>query len=141
MKTILALVLAAVMASACADGPARRNDRDVLAKYDGYIGEPIRGFTAFRAQSWQPVRRDRLILWTSMNDAYLITLAGPCTDLMFAHSVGVTSTTSEISTFDSVLVGRDRCPIKQINPIDVRQMKADRAADKKSEAEEAAAKP
>jgi len=139
MRTLLAIALLPFLTGACASGGLPRSTQsDPLAKYDGYIGEPVRSFTAMRMQSWQPVSSDRLILWTGLNDAWLITLQGNCPDLNFAHTVSVTSTGSSVSTFDTVLVGRNRCPIKQINPIDVRQMKADRAADKKSEAEEAA---
>ena len=32
---------------------------------------------------------------------------------------------NQITTFDKVLVGRDRCLIRQIQPIDLRQMRAD----------------
>ena len=45
MKKYLALALVAVLASACASS-LKRGQEDPLAKYDGYIGEPIQGFTA-----------------------------------------------------------------------------------------------
>ncbi|MGH8135218.1 MAG: hypothetical protein ACRER4_02625 [Steroidobacteraceae bacterium] len=45
----------------------------------------------------------------------------------------VSSAGRQITTFDHVDVGRDRCPISEIRPIDVRQMKADRALDKASQ--------
>ena len=126
MKRILALALMAFVATACASGMQRSRDGGPLSRYDGYIGEPIRGFTAMQTQSWTPVSRDQLIIWTSVNDAWLIKVWGNCTDLQFANSVRVTSTTSTISTFDRVLVGRDSCPIEQIRPIDIRRWKADR---------------
>lgn len=126
MKKILAIALMAFVASACAGGLQRSRDGGPLARYDGYIGAPIRGFTAMHTQSWTPVSRDQLILWTSQNDAWLIKVWGNCTDLQFANSIQVTSTVSTISTFDRVLVGRDSCPIEQIRPIDIRRWKADR---------------
>jgi hypothetical protein len=113
--------------AACVGGP-RRIEGDRAIQYLDYAGEPVRGFTAFRLQSWQPLSRDQLILWTGVNEAYLVTVWDSCPDLQFAESIRVTSTGSEITTFDQVRVGRDRCPIEKLQPIDVRQMKADRAA-------------
>jgi len=131
MKRIVALASIALLAVACAGGP-RRNTNDDAVAYLDYAGEPVRGFTSFRLQSWQPLSRNRLVLWTGVNEAYLVTVWDSCPDLQFAHSIHVSSTGSQITTFDHVNVGRDRCPISQIRPINVRQMKADRAADRAS---------
>ena len=126
MNKLLAIALMAFVASACASGLPRSRDEGPLTRYDGYIGEPIRGFTAMRPQSWTSVSRNQLILWTSLNDAWLIKVWPNCNDLQFANTVRVTSTVSTITTFDRVLVGRDSCPIEEIRPIDIRQWKADR---------------
>lgn len=131
MKRLLALALAVAMTSACAQGLQR--NRDPLAKYDGYIGEPIDRFTAFRLDSWQLVDKDQIILWTGINDAYLVKIDGFCPDLAFAHTIRVNNTGSQVTTFDSIQVRRDRCRIRQINPINVKQMKADRKADQESQ--------
>jgi hypothetical protein len=128
MKQIPIAILVAMLAVGCASGPQRVRSDDTLAQYLDYTGEPVRSFTAFRLQSWQPLARNRLILWTGVNEAYLVTVWDSCPDLQFANSIGVTSTGSQVTTFDHVRVGRDRCPIQAIRPIDVRQMKTDRAA-------------
>jgi hypothetical protein len=128
MKNLLALALVAAVASGCASGLSRSSGDRVLERYESYIGEPIRGFTAFRMQSWQPVSRTQLILWTSINDAYLLTISNNCPELMFTDSVQVTSTASGVSTLDQVRVGGDRCPIQKIQPIDIRQWRQDRDA-------------
>ncbi len=128
MKIRLSLAMIALLAAACAGGPSLSQGDRVLAKYEPYIGEPIRGFTAFRQDSWQPVSRNQLILWTGINDAYLLTIAGGCPDLMFTNAISVTSTVSEISTLDQVTVQGNRCPIQRIQPIDIRQWRKDRAA-------------
>jgi hypothetical protein len=135
MKTPIALILAAVLASACATtggGPEsmiKRSD-DRLAKYEPYVGEPVDGFTAFYYDSWEPINRTQLVLRTTMNEAYLLTVDGTCTDLLFAQTIGVTTTGTQVTKFDKVLVRGERCLIRQIQPIDVRQMRADqRAAD------------
>jgi hypothetical protein len=128
MKTVLALALVAAVASGCASGLSRSSGDPVLERYEPYLGEPIREFTAFRPQSWQPVSRSQLILWTSISEAYLLTISNNCPDLMFTDSVRVTSTGSRISTLDQVLVRGNRCPIQQIQPIDIRQWRKDRDA-------------
>lgn len=128
MRTMLALALVAAVACGCASGLSRSSGDRVLERYEPYIGEPIRGFTAFRPQSWQPVSRNQLILWTSISDAHLLTISNNCPDLMFTESVRVTSTGSKISTLDQVLVGSNRCPIQKIQPIDIRQWRKDRNA-------------
>lgn len=128
MKKAIAVMLVTVLVAGCALGP-RRIEGDAAAVYADYAGDPVKGFTAFRLQSWQPLSRDRLILWNGVNEAYLVTVTGPCQDLQFAEAIRVTRTGSQVTTFDQIRVGRDRCLIEQIRPIDVRQMKADRAAD------------
>lgn len=141
MKRLLALGLALAMSSACGAQGLQRNS-DPLAKYDGYIGEPVKSFNAFRIDSWQPVDKDELILWTGINTAYLIKVTGFCPDLPFAQSIAVDNKGigNTISTYDYIIVRRDRCPIEQINPINVKQYKADRKADQESAAKESANK-
>lgn len=129
MQRVLAVFLMIVVTAGCAGTLKRADSAETLAQYMGYAGEPVQGFFAPRVQSWQPLARDKLILWTGVNEAWLVTVWDTCTDLMFANVIGVTQTGSQVTTFDKVRVGRDRCPIRQIRPLDIRQMKADRAAD------------
>ena len=61
--------------------------------------------------------RERLSRWTGVNEAYRVTVWDSCRDKQFAHSIGVTSNGSQVTTFDHVRVGRERCPIRVIRPI------------------------
>ena len=124
MKKLVLVILAALLASACASG-LRRDTSDEKLAYLDYAGEPIKDFTSFRLQSWQPLSRNRLVLWAGVNEAYLVTIWDGCPDLQFANAIHVSSTGSQITTFDHVDVGHDRCPISEIRPIDIRQMKAE----------------
>ena len=131
MRTVTAIILAALVASACAtagDVLERSTGEEKLERYQPYIGEPVDRFTAFRYDSWQPVGKNQLVVQTTFNDAYLLTLMGTCPDLEFANTVRLTSTGSTVSTFDKVIVRGMRCPIQRIQPIDLEQMRADRAA-------------
>jgi hypothetical protein len=75
---------------------------------------------------WNAISKNQLVVWTGINKAYLLTIAGYCPDLEFAHAIGVTSTGNTVDRFEKVLVGRDRCLIKEIRPLDTKQLKEDR---------------
>ena len=132
MKYSSLIALAALLVAGCTSGPPRAQTNATLERYVGYIGEPIDRFTAWRLDSWESISRDQLVLRAGVNEAYLVTVWDTCPDLNFANRIRVVSWGSTISRFDKVRVGRDTCPIREIRPIDVKQMKADLAADKKS---------
>lgn len=127
-KLVIAVALMAVAASGCASSIARMKDASSDLKYRDYAGDPVERFTAFDIDSWTPVARNQLIVWTGINDAYLLTVWDSCRDLQFADRVAVTKTGNSVSRFESVRVNGDRCPISEIRPVDVKRMKADRAA-------------
>ena len=126
MKRILAAGICAALLAGCAGGPPRVQSNETLERYISYAGEPVDRFTSFSLDSWESVDSDHIVLRTGVNDAYLVTVWNTCPDLRFANTIRVVSTmSSSISRFDKVKVGRDTCPIREIRPIDVRQMKAD----------------
>ncbi|HPF27077.1 MAG TPA: DUF6491 family protein [Steroidobacteraceae bacterium] len=131
MRTyILAAVVGAMALSGCAStgGIAKMQGEAAQYRYVDYAGEPIDDFRSFRLDGWAAVSRDTLVLWNGVNEAYLVKVWDNCRDLNFANVIGVTSTTNTISKFEKVRVGNDVCPISEIRPIDVKQMKADRRA-------------
>jgi len=131
MKPMRAFGLVVAMLAGCAGGSPRVEHSETLGRYLGYAGEPVDRATSFRLDSWELVGRDRIVLWTGVNEAYLVTVWDTCRDLQFTQHIRVVSgIDNQISRFDKVMVGRDTCPIKEIRPIDVRQMKADRAAER-----------
>lgn len=129
MKPMRAFGLVVAMLAGCAGGSPRVEHSETLGRYLDYAGEPVDRATSFRLDSWELVGRDRIVLWTGVNEAYLVTVWDTCRDLQFTQHIRVVSgIDNQISRFDKVMVGRDTCPIKEIRPIDVRQMKADMAA-------------
>jgi len=131
MKPMRAFGLVVAMLAGCAGGSPRVEHSETLGRYLDYAGEPVDRATSFRLDSWELVGRDRIVLWTGVNEAYLVTVWDTCRDLQFTQHIRVVSgIDNQISRFDKVMVGRDTCPIKEIRPIDVRQMKADRAAER-----------
>jgi hypothetical protein len=119
MKSLLvATALTAGLLAGCATGPK--------LDYTDYAGEPVKSFYMNDLDGWNAVSKDQLVVWTGINKAYLLTIAGYCPDLEFAHAIGVTSTGNTVDKFEKVLVGRDRCLIKEIRPLDTKQIKEDR---------------
>jgi hypothetical protein len=115
---MVAALLAAGLAAGCASQPK--------LDYREYAGQPVKSFYMTNYDGWSPVSEDQLVIWTGMNEAYLIQVTGYCPDLQFAQVVAVTSTANNVDKFERVIVGRDRCFINEIRPIDTRQMKEDR---------------
>jgi hypothetical protein len=120
------LLLALLLLSACS-GIARRQDgQSQLDRYLQYAGAPIDHFTYLgRYDSWQALSRNQLVVWTSMNDAYLLTVADICTGLQFTQRIGVSSTGGSVSRLEAVSFDHQRCPISEIRPVDYRQMRRD----------------
>ena len=119
----------AAAANAPTGAPAQQQ---ALARYTAYAGPPIPSFTWLgRFDSWEPLGKDHVLVYTRPNEAYLLALRGPC-DVRFAQGpIGITSTNDTVyAGLDSILVnsgpgGKWQCPIDEIRPLDVRGMKAD----------------
>ena len=96
-------------------------------RFNAYAGDPIEEFTWLgRFDSWQPLGRYELAVFTGPSDAYLIKVSPPCDDLQFVNRIGLTSTGSTVHTrFDAVRTGNWRCPIEEIRRVDYRRLKAD----------------
>ena len=129
------LLVVALLAAGCSGIPRRERDQEQLDRYMRYAGEPVDHITYLgHYDNWQSVSRYQLVLWTNINDAYLITVRPPCEDLQFAQRIGITQTASTISSrFDSVLVKHWRCQISEIRPVDYLRMKRDERAEKAQE--------
>ena len=119
--------------------PATAQER-ALARYSAYAGRPVKSFTWLgRFDSWEPLGKDRLLVYTRPNEAYLLKVSGPC-DVRFATGpIGLTSTNYTVyAGLDSITVnggpgGRWQCPIDEIRPLDVRGMKADLQSQEKTQ--------
>lgn len=120
MKTsLVTIVLAAALSTACASNRPKLD-------YTDYAGEPVKSFYMSNFDGWSAVSKDQLVVWAGLNKAYLLSITGYCPDLQFANTIAVTSTANTVDRFEKVIVGRDRCLIRDIRPIDVKQMKEDR---------------
>lgn len=129
-RNVLLSVVAALTLSACASSLPRVSEETAVQRYQSYAGAPVERFTAFRVAGWTALSRDKLVIWTGVNEAWLLTVWNNCQDLQFAERIRLKRTGASVTRSDMVLVGRERCPISEIRQIDVKQMKADRAAER-----------
>ncbi len=142
---VTGLVLA--LLAGCAGTPSL-SDEERLARYQAYAGEPIDRFTQLRIDNWESLDSSKLVLWNGRSEAYLLTVWDTCADLRLAQTITVISASAHtVSVFDKIRVvkdprfgpmmtGLDSCPIREIRPINVKQMRADdEAAKKQREAE------
>ncbi len=144
MRSRLLAAALAILAllCACSSGSARKDPDAVRARYASYAGEPLDRFTWLgRYDSWESLGGNQLLIFTTPNNAYLLTVTPPCTDLPFVQNIGLTSTGSTVTArLDSVILrGQFRCQIAEIRKVDYARMKADMRQE--SEAARAAGKP
>jgi hypothetical protein len=130
--TLVRLAAAAVwlaLLGACASGAPMRQSQ-LRDRYLQYAGSPVDHINWLgRFDSWEPVSRDQLVVFTTPRDAYLIKVWSSCAgpDLYFARErIGLTSTAGVVyARLDRVRTGHWSCPIEEIRPIDYRRMQAD----------------
>jgi hypothetical protein len=142
-EAVTAAAAALALLGGCAGGapgkaagaPPAGAQQTALEQYTAYAGPPIDRFTWFgRFYSWEQLGRDRLVVFTTPTDAYLLKVWPSCDLRWVISTVAVSSTGPTVTarldavTIDSAPTGRMVCPIDEIRPIDYRRMLADRRA-------------
>ena len=123
------LLLAAAALGGCA---SNLSQGEQLALYQSHAGEPVRDFRYYSNISWTPLGDQALAVWTRPNQAWLLDLSGPCTDLNYAPAINISNMMGQVSAgFDRVYVlgganagFRMPCRISTIRPLDVKALKA-----------------
>lgn len=136
MRVLIGVILLTAAAlSACSGIPRRESDARQLARIQQYAGDRVSEFRTFGSfNSWTPIDDHHVFVQTNINEAYLITVFEPCTNLPFATRLAITSRfpNQVQSGFDSLRVGRQSCRISEIRPVNYRQMRADLAEERKA---------
>ena len=128
MKTGRAACVALAMLSiASAGAQTRKTQQENLERFEKYAGAPIDQFEFWSLYKWQLVGPEKVVVWPTINDAYLLTVDSPCPGLEWAKTIGVTSKQRHIvsSKFDYVTYGRGQCQISEIRPIEYKKMLKD----------------
>ena len=97
-RRMSSLLLAAAL-SACASAAAR-HDADMAEQslYRSHAGAPVPSFHFFgRIDSWTPLGDRAVVVWTRMNEAWLLDLDGACSGLEYAPAIGLTSSAGTVS--------------------------------------------
>lgn len=120
-------ILLALTLVAGAHADTRETMQKNLARYEKYLGDPVDQFQFWTLYKWQLVGPTKVVVWSTINDAYLVTVEDPCPDLEWANTIALTSKQSHFvsAKFDSVTFGKGQCQIKQIQPIDYKRMLKD----------------
>jgi hypothetical protein len=118
----------ALALGACSGIPLHEREQALQQQYVDYAGAPIERFNYLgRFNSWTALSDSQLVVWPTINEAYLLTVRQPCINLQFAQRIGVSSTVGTVSTgLDYVLVEHQRCQIKEIRPVDYKRLMDDR---------------
>jgi len=131
MKTPLLIAGLCLALAGCAT-TGRLGSAEKLELYRAHAGAPQKDMQFFGSlNGWTELGDSALAVWTRPSEAYLLELNGPCQDLSYATSIGLTSRMNRVSApFDKVLVRdptagpRMPCFIKTIRKLDVKALRA-----------------
>jgi hypothetical protein len=121
------LLVAAALLASCSGIPLKQREAAELARFEAYAGKPVDHFTWLtHYEGWEPISPNKLVVWTDINQAYLVTVFHPCTDLMFARRIGLTASADTVyAHFDKIRADGWTCIIDTIQPVDYRRMQHD----------------
>ena len=115
----------AAMLSPCAMASAER-EREQLATYERLAGPELKEMPFWRMESFETLDDDAVLVFTSINDAWLVKVLPPCTELRFANTIGLTSNMHRVTQkFDHVIAGGNRCDIRSIQRVDYKTYRAE----------------
>jgi hypothetical protein len=124
---LLAVLAGAALCVSSTDAQTRKTQQENLERFEKYLGEPVEQFQFWSLYKWQLVGPNKVVVWPTINDAYLLTVDDPCPGLEWANGIGVTSKQRHLVSrkFDYVTYGKGRCQINEIRPIDYKTMLKD----------------
>ena len=118
---LLAMPLLAVGAG------ARERMAEKESEAANHAGEPVKSFRFLRMDHFEILGSNSILVWTRVNQAYLLTVDEPCFGLEFATAVGLSSSMNTVyRRHDDVVFKDQRCAIAEIRPVDVKALKAAR---------------
>jgi hypothetical protein len=133
-KPILSVIVAL-----CAALPAHADTAaymaQQLARYQKYTQAPVERFPMVGLWQWQVVGKDKVVVWTGVATAYLITVEKSCVNLDWARGIGITQNTAMHvdAKFDAIVFDHQNCRITQIQPLDYQALRRDEKAAKAGE--------
>ena len=104
-----------------------------LARFEKHAGEPIERIRAFQGvDQWQALSPLKLVIWTGVSRAYLLTMRAPCSGLEYQEAIAITSSNNIIDVqFDSVRFEQQVCHLSEIRPVDYKTLQQERRGESK----------
>jgi len=123
-RLLAVAVLLAVGAAQNVQADTREYEHKELARFQRYAGPPIDEFPMFQMWKWQVLGPTQLVVWSTINDAFLIRVDKACSNLEWTHGLSVTQEMRQKVSrkFDFVAFKNERCKIVEIRPVDYRRM-------------------
>ncbi|MBO9664940.1 DUF6491 family protein [Dokdonella sp.] len=127
MKSLVAVLCGVLLLAGGARADTPETQSENLERFTPYLQRPVEQFKFWSMYKWQLVGPDKVVVWTTIDDAYLLTVETPCTQLQWSRDIGVTSQASHtvMRRMDAVVAGNDRCRILEIRPVDYRLMQSE----------------
>ena len=127
MRFAVSLSIMLTVLSGLAQADTREYEKQELARFERYAGEPIEQFPMFELWEWQVVGPTQLVVWSTIKDAYLLRVDRACNNLQWTHGLSVTQQMRQkvSQKFDFVVFRNERCKIIEIRPIDYQAMRKD----------------
>ncbi len=125
LPRLMMLLAACGLLGGFATAAPAKSEAPTTETFMQYAGPPIDRFTYLGHYSgFRTLGGNDVVIWTDINDAYLIRVLSPCVQLPFADRVELTSTAHTVTrNFDFVIVDHDRCHIDTIRHVDYGAMK------------------
>ena len=124
----LPLLLVTLGVGACAPPygpPVINHGGPTREQFLQFAGPPVDRFTWIgRYYAFTVLGKQQVVVWTTINDAYLLTVTAPCVGLDFVNGIHFTSSARTVTRgVDGLLVDGQKCFITEIRPVDYRAMK------------------
>jgi hypothetical protein len=138
MRKLLAVAVLALCCAVPASADTAAYMAKELARYEKYAQPPVDRFPMTSLWSWQVVGKDKVVVWSHLNTAYLITVYKPCINLDWTNALGITQNTSMHvdAKFDSIVFDHQNCRIEKIQPIDYTALRRDEKAAKAAKSQD-----
>jgi hypothetical protein len=130
LTRLMTWVFAAAVLAGCVAPAPRKDDAAAEAKFLKFAGPPLDSFTYLgRYDGFRTLGPKEVVIFTTVNDAYLIRARDPCINLQFANRIGLTSSNRSVyRAFDFIIADHERCQIDTIRYVDYSAFKRDRDA-------------
>jgi hypothetical protein len=124
MPRFTLLFTLALLLGACATPSPREREASRLEQIERHAGAPVDDFRLWQLQRWERLGPYKLLVWTRINEAWLLTVQKPCSGFEFANAITLTSTLNRVHRrFDALKFEHQTCRIDEIRPVDGKALK------------------